>query len=404
MSFVTTKITSIHSCPDHRINKLGTCKHIEAVKYYLSKKTTIKKQLLKLGSPRHEIFLDRSTDNTIKIRWASNNDTASDSIVKKHLKHFFSTDSSLIGKPIETLTKLKHILTRENLSGNVILSQHLENWLAEQISIQHSIQKKDSFLKDLEAGKRSLDLLKAPLYDYQKEGVLHLALQGRALLADEMDLGKTIQAIGACMLLKELYNIKKVLVICPTSLKIEWEEQISKFCDESYTLIKGLKTMRLEMYKKESFFYVANYEQIRNDVDLIQKTLQPDVIVLDEAQRIKNWQSKTSQQIKKLYAPYMFVLTGTPIENRIDEIYSIMQVIDPQKLGSLFRFNREYYHLDEKGKPTGPKNLDKLFYRLRDVILRRNKNDVEEQLPSCVTQCVTKNYFVQMHEEPELTH
>lgn len=382
------------SCLDHRINRLGTCKHIEAVKYFLSNKASVKKRMLKLGSPRHEIFLDRSAD-AVKIRWASNSETTKEDAAKKHLDCFFSDNGILIGKPIETMAKLKQIMDQEGISNNVVLSQNLEDWIEEQINIWHNIQKKDSFLKDLESGKRSLDLLKVPLYEYQKDGMLHLALRGRALLADEMGLGKTIQAIGACMLLKELYNIKKVLIICPTSLKVEWEDQIGKFCDESFTLVKGLRTMRFEMYKKESFFYIANYEQIRNDVDLIQKTLQPDIIILDEAQRIKNWQSKTSQQIKKLYAPYIFVLTGTPLENRIDEIYSIMQVIDPQKLGSLFHFNRDYYNLDERGKPIGPKNLDKLFYKLRDVILRRNKSEVEEQLPPCVT----KNYFVQMHEE-----
>ena len=388
------------SCLDHRINRLGTCKHVEAVKYFLSKKTTVRKRILKLGSSRHEIFLDRSSDNVIKIRWAFSSETAGNDTSKKRLECFFSDNGTLLGKPVETIAKLKQIIAQEDMSANVILSQNLQDWLEEQITIQQDAKKKDSFLKDLEAGKRSFDFLKASLYDYQKEGILHLALRGRALLADEMGLGKTIQAIGACMLLKDLYKIKKVLVICPTSLKVEWEEQISKFCDESFTLIKGLRTMRLDMYKKETFFYIANYEQIRNDVDLIQKVLQPDVIVLDEAQRIKNWQSKTSQQIKKLYAPYLFVLTGTPLENRIDEIYSVMQVIDPQKLGSLFHFNREYYHLDERGKPIGPKNLDKLFYSLRDVILRRNKSEVEEQLPPCIT----KNYFVHMHEEQRVRY
>jgi len=383
------------SCQDHRVNRLGTCKHVEAVKYFLSKKSTVKKRTLNLGSSRHEIFLDRNLGNAVRMRWASNSEKVNDDITKKHLERFFSDNGTLIGKPIETITKLKKIITNENLLNNVVLSQNLEEWLGEQVSIQLNSQMKDSFLKDLKAGKRSLDFLKVPLYEYQKEGLLHLALHGRALLADEMGLGKTIQAIGASMLLKELYNIKKVLIICPTSLKVEWEEQISKFCDESFTIVKGLRPMRLERYKQESFFYIANYEQIRNDIDLIQKTLQPDVIVLDEAQRIKNWQSKTSQQIKKLYAPNVFVLSGTPLENRIDEIYSIMQVIDPQKLGSLFHFNREYYNLDERGKPISPKNLDKLFHKLRDIILRRSKSDIEEQLPPCVT----KNYFVQMHQE-----
>ena len=83
-----------------------------------------------------------------------------------------------------------------------------------------------------------------------------------------------------------------------------------------------------------------NYEQVLRDHDHIQRIIAPDVIILDEAQRIKNWKTKTAMAIKKLHSHYAFVLTGTPIENRIDDIYSIMQFLDPRLFGSLFRFNR----------------------------------------------------------------
>ena len=88
--------------------------------------------------------------------------------------------------------------------------------------------------------------------------------------------------------------------------------------------------------------------------------LRPDIVVLDEAQRIKNRTTKTAQAVKRLRSRYAFVLTGTPIENRIDELHSLMDFLDPAVLGPLFRFNRDFYELDERGRPAGYRNLDAL--------------------------------------------
>ncbi|WP_332247721.1 DEAD/DEAH box helicase [Nitrococcus mobilis] len=127
----------------------------------------------------------------------------------------------------------------------------------------------------------------------------------------------------------------------------------------------------------------------------MQRLLTPDIIILDEAQRIKNWQTKTAEAVKRLSSPYAFVLTGTPLENRIDEIYSIAQVVDSHLFGPLFRFKRDFHELDEKGRPVGYKNLDALHRRLRSVLLRRRKVDVEDELP----ERTINTYFVPMHEE-----
>ncbi len=173
--------------------------------------------------------------------------------------------------------------------------------------------------------------------------MLHLAFTGRALLADEMGLGKTVQAIAACELLRQITGIRRILVISPASLKGEWEEQITKFTALPSLIIQGPRARRLRQYDQPAFFSVASYEQIRSDVEEINTILAPDVIILDEAQRIKNWQTKTAVSVKRLKSPYTFVLTGTPVENRIDEIYSITQFLDPYLFGPLFRFNRDYY-------------------------------------------------------------
>ncbi|MGH8020000.1 MAG: DEAD/DEAH box helicase, partial [Opitutaceae bacterium] len=113
----------------------------------------------------------------------------------------------------------------------------------------------------------------------------------------------------------------------------------------------------------------------------INARLRPDVVVLDEAQRIKNWSTKTARAVKRLQSRYAFVLTGTPVENRIDELYSIVDFLDPTVFGSLFRFNREFYTFDDKGRPAGYHDLDRLHERIRPVMIRRRKAEVETELP-----------------------
>ena len=209
-----------------------------------------------------------------------------------------------------------------------------------------------------------------------------------------MGLGKTVQAIAASALLRELRGIERVLVVSPASLKAEWEEQIAIFSDFPATVVFGSPRARRAAYARHTFFTLCNYEQIVSDRRELLETLRPDLVILDEAQRIKNWQTKTANAVKKLHSRYAFVLTGTPLENRIDEVYSIVQFLDPELLGPLFRFNRDFYELDARGRPIGHRNLDVLANRVSSVMLRRRKEDVENELPGRTT----KTFFVPMTE------
>ncbi len=244
-----------------------------------------------------------------------------------------------------------------------------------------------------------------PLYPYQRAGMLHLAFTERALLADEMGLGKTIQAVAACALLRRLGKARRVLVVSPASLKSEWEEQIAKFTDLGSGVVFGIPEKRWKMYESGPFFTLVNYEQVMRDFNEINERMRPDIVVLDEAQRIKNWNTKTAQAVKKLNSRYAFVLTGTPIENRIDDLYSIVNFIEPARLGSLFRFNREYYRFDESGRPTEYRNLDRLHERVGPLMVRRRKADVETELPDrsdrtlFVKMTPVQQHFYKQHEQ-----
>ena len=387
-------------CPDHAVNRLGTCKHIEAVLHALQKrKKGHAQEAATQDSPWVEIFLDRQ-DEAIRILWPARSRPRSK--LRDLLDPFFSTDGSLLNEAVSALPALQRHLTAApaTLQDKVRLSQHIDPWLERLTLQQQRHRARVDFTRDVACGKRSLDVVNVPLYPYQQQGMLHLAFSERALLADEMGLGKTVQAIAASELLRRLRGVQRVLVVSPASLKAEWEEQIGKFTGLDTLIVQGPRAARLKQYRQEAFFYLTNYEQILADAEAIQNVIAPDVVILDEAQRIKNWQTKTANAVKQLKSRYAFVLTGTPLENRIDEIYSIVQFLDPHLFGPLFRFNRDFYELDEKGQPCGYKNLDELHRRLRPVMLRRRKEEVEGELPGRTVN----NYFVPMTDEQALRY
>lgn len=392
--------TNTCGCPDHAVNRLGTCKHIEAVLHKLAKgKRRLFRATAVEGSPLVEIFLDRH-DEQIKIRWPQRSRARSK--LRDLLDPFFSTDGTLLKDAGSALPQLHRQLadSPKALRDKVRISQHIAPWLERRMRATARDKARQTFDRDVASGKRTLDVVNVPLYPYQQQGMLYLAFTERALLADEMGLGKTVQAITACELLRQLHGVRRVLVISPASLKAEWEEQIAKFTNLGSLVIQGPRPTRLKQYRQESFFYLGNYEQVMPDIEEIQSLLAPDIIILDEAQRIKNWQTKTAGAVKRLNSRYAFVLTGTPLENRIDDIYSIIQFLDPQLFGPLFRFNRDFYELDEKGQPCGYKNLDELHRRLRPVMLRRRKEEVEGDLPGRTIN----NYFVSMTDEQALRY
>jgi len=387
-------------CPDHRVNGLGTCKHIEATLNRLQhrRKRAFQKAAGK-GSPYTEIFLDRR-DHQIRIRWPQGSQRRSRA--RDLLVPFFTEGNTLANDPLDTLPTMERAINAAHgaIRRRIRVSGELKAWLEKLDRHAQQLRSRQHFEAEVSAGNASLDVVKHPLYPYQQEGMLHLVFTGRALLADEMGLGKTVQAVAACELLRRTRGIRRVLVISPASLKGEWEEQIAKFTDLPVQIIQGPRARRLRQYDEPLFFNLANYEQIRPDVEEINATLRPDVIILDEAQRIKNWQTKTAMSVKRLCSPYAFVLTGTPVENRIDEIYSITQFLNPYIFGPLFRFNRDFYQLDKKGRAIGYKNLDQLHKRLLAIMLRRRKEDVEGQLPGRTIN----TYFVPMHKEQMLRY
>jgi hypothetical protein len=383
-------------CIDHRVNALGTCKHIEGVLAALERKSGARgfSAAAAKGSPRVEIFIARQDGKGPAVFWPQ---AKACTKAREWLSSFCRRDGTLKTDPVSIAALLDAIGTAPK---EVRVSRHIGSWLERQKRLAARERARAQFLAEIEADDTAWNIVKHPLLPYQKDGVLHLAFGEHALLADEMGLGKTVQAIAACELLARLRGIKRVLVVSPASVKAEWEEQIRRFTDRDLCFVAGLRPERLRSYASPAFFNLVNYEQVVNDADEINRILRPDVVVLDEAQRIKNWQTKTARKIKSLRSPFAFVLTGTPLENRIDEIYSIVQFLDPEIFGPLFRFNRDFYELDERGRPAGYHNLGEMHRRLKNIMLRRRKRDVEKELPGRSV----KNFFVPMAEEQAMRY
>ena len=360
-------------CIDFSANSLGTCKHVEAVLLHLRARLKGRfKEAVERG-PEHAYVVPDPAQNTLRLEGVLGK-------LPRSLRRWFDADG-LLGPDHSPEEWREHLPAVETsvLRVSQLVAPFLEarRRAAERLSLRREYEQK------VHGGEWPASETLMPLFPYQREGMLHLAFTERALLADEMGLGKTIQAIAACALLHRLGKARRVLVVTPASLKSEWEEQIQRFTTLPYQMVYGKRHSRLACYREDApFFTVANFEQMVRDTLDVNARLRPDVVVLDEAQRIKNWNTKTSQAIKRLQSRYAFVLTGTPIENRIDELHSLMNFLDPAVLGTLFRFNRDFYEFDERGKPAGYRQLDVLHARIRPYLLRRRKADVETELPA----------------------
>jgi SNF2 family DNA or RNA helicase len=226
--------------------------------------------------------------------------------------------------------------------------------------------------------------VKADLRPYQEEGVhwlerlRHMYLNG--ILADDMGLGKTLQAIAAITQNQLKNKDAHTLIVCPTSLLYNWKEELNKFNPKlKATVIDGIPGQRKKNLQK-----IADFDVIITSYTLLQKDIEVysqfpfSYAILDEAQHIKNRGTRNAKSVKMIQATHRLILTGTPIENSLDELWSLMDFLMPGFLSTYDRFLEKYIRVQGQQQSE---NIEYLRKKVAPFILRRMKSDVLHDLP-----------------------
>ena len=368
------------TCPDFARNTLGTCKHIESILGRLRARHKSKLSRRKYERERASVSLLYGETLDVQLKLPDRSDPALQQIAAKH----FDTAGLLRRDQYAFFANIMEGIRKADASA-VVYSDAVE-YVDRVNELQDGLAWEREQLARLDAGKRIFrNLVKVPLFPYQERGVLFAAARGRVILADDMGLGKTIQAIAAAAFLRSRRGIAHVLVISPASVKYQWKTEIERFSDLSVQVIDGRKDRRTRLYSNPAFFNLINYELVPRDLDQIQ-ALTPDLIILDEAQRIRNWTTNTARTVKQLKSRYAFVLTGTPLENKLEELYSVVEFVDGRVLGPAFRFLHEHVETSETGRLLGYRGLYQIHQQLEPVLLRRKRDQVLKELPERTDQ------------------
>ena len=356
------------SCPDFKTNKLGTCKHLIFASEKTKKKYHIAKTTKIQPYPFVEVFCDPHFDYHITYYHQRELPAEIAELIKSYFKNQYvlPEEYPTFSGFITAAEAYKAIIIRPEVTEK--LNKYFENEMLRNLATQIA----PDFSK-----------IAAKLFDYQKKGILFSLFKSANIIADEMGLGKTLQAIAVAVLKKDIYNLQRTLVICPASLKYQWQSEIERFSHERAIIVEGLREERRKIYRAaDAYFLIANYEAVLRDITVLIK-YPPDMIILDEAQRIKNYDTKTSHAVKSIPKKHALVISGTPLENRLLDLYSIMNFIDPEVLSPQWEFsmNHCYFDKEKKNKITGYYNLQQLKERLAGYIIRREKSEVLKELP-----------------------
>jgi len=281
-----------------------------------------------------------------------------------------------------------HLSDKDVYNQRVALPIYFSMYLDNQLEAFQDVYIKSPQFKDLLGSiqtdqTHSYDLPElgqTQIRSYQEKGFNWLKNLSRyhfgGILADDMGLGKTLQTLMYIHSEKNRLNEIKVLIVAPSSLTYNWLNEVQKFFpDLRAQVIEGTKNQRrklIEDYGSHDLM-ISSYALVRNDLECYQD-LDLDICVIDEAQHIKNPDSKTAKAMKQLKATHRFALTGTPIENGLSELWSIFDFIMPRYLGTIHQFKNRY----------GQESVDQrqaLKKMIQPFILRRLKQDVLKELP-----------------------
>ena len=377
------------SCMDFKTSRLCTCKHIEKVRLWISED---RKRRVHPEPPAYtSVYLSYTEGRQVKIRVGSDHHEE----FMKLAGQYFDADGVMFPHTFDDYDKF--IMSAANIDTSFRFYQDAIDYILEQRERKF----RERLIKTY-TDQRLDQLLTVSLYPYQKEGIRFAFERGRTIIADEMGLGKTIQAIGTAEMLRREGLAEQVLIVCPTSLKYQWQREIERFTKDTNhspehpltLVIEGNPLKRKEQYASDVPYKIVSYNCMSNDVKMW-GSLQTEVLIMDEVQRLKNWKTQISMAARKINSDYAVILSGTPLENKLEELYSVMEFADNYCLGPYWQFRDQCIVTDPNGKTIGYKNLNRVGETARQRLIRRTKKQVALQMPKRTDQ----NLFVPMTNE-----
>ena len=377
------------SCLDFKTSRLGTCKHIESVKLWIDENW--RRKVHKEPPAYTSVYLSYTEGRQVRIRVGSDHREE----FMQLAAHYFDAEGVMFPYAFDDYDKL--MAEAVAIDPSFRFYQDAIDYILEQRE-----RKFRSQLIRKYTDQRLDQLLTVTLYPYQKEGIRFAFERGRTIIADEMGLGKTIQAIGTAELLRREGLAEQILIVCPTSLKYQWQREIERFSkDKEHSpehpltlVIEGNPLKRKEQYASDVPYKIVSYNCMSNDVKMW-GSLQTEVLIMDEVQRLKNWKTQISMAARKIRSDYAVILSGTPLENKLEELYSVMEFADNFCLGPYWQFRADSIVTDDGGKVIGYQNLNKVGDMARERLIRRTKKQVAIQMPKRTDQ----NIFVPMTKE-----
>lgn len=380
------------SCYDFKTSQLGTCKHMEAVKLWVRKK----RKKVQVAEPDYSsVYIDYKGPRRVKIRIGDHGRE----MLERLAKDYFDESGVL----------------REDAYARFDMFVQAAKAIAPDFrcyddALDYVLERRDRIKRCRLLEEKYTDeyldqMLTVPLYPYQKEGTRFAVRAGKAIIADEMGLGKTLQAIASAEVYLREGMAEQVLVVCPTSLKYQWKREIERFTggdrvecsgegvDDGLTIpkvvvVEGAPAKRAKLYKAPAPYKIVSYHTMCNDVRHLGK-LDTDVLIMDEIQRLKNWDTLISRAARKIASRYAVLLSGTPMENKLEELYANMELVDQFCLGPYYQFRDQHILLHpETGAIMGYKDLNAIGEAVSNRLLRRTKKGVRLQLPKRSDQFV----------------
>ena len=320
------------TCPDFLTNDLGTCKHLEAVRRVLVSRAALQREWRGLPRTPAVPTITVIAEGQLRLkavgRWSQH-----------QLERLGLSTSN--GDGIIDIRDAASLTPGRTDSNMRIV--HAAVPVIQRILTQRQVLRRQEDVRRLLAdGKIGVDILTRPLFPYQHHGVQHLASTGRALLADDMGLGKTVQAIAACQVMRARGEAGRIVIVTMASLKHQWAKEIERYTAERAVVVGGGMHGRRIALESDAPYKILNYELTWRELPRLQD-LDADILILDEAQRAKNFRTKTAATLRAIPSRFLFILTGTPIENRLDDLYSLMQLVDPNIFGPLWKFNVDFH-------------------------------------------------------------